>query len=604
MKYAINGVLYRVCISIEKRYKLHLFVFTLLSLHLFIFNSVSFTDKLLASAVCLGVLIHLKKITFKFERRVDLIVFVLINAYLTFAVFGYDLFLASSMYTDNVMNLFTFMLGFIWTCYVLQSFLNVIKKATELKDRICSPSENNYWGKWLLLLTIMIALFMLWQRAYNPIVLSPDSWEYFGNSYIIGRSVLYVYINNLIMRLAPTVPAVEWIAITQIVVFSCLLSTILMYLHSRWIRFRWVIAAAIALPLIPSFGLHTIVVWADLKVGMTMLWVTYITVRIIDEIVIAKTANKKQCLSLCVQMCLALTLMYFSKANTSVIYLVTASALLLFFTFRKKWMPLLSVVISAVLVILIRFPIHDALNAERSLNLDAHKYYAGIHDMQATYYSGGKFSDENLNLLKKYIPNIDDIKDGFRPDGVIRGHWGNLQAVQEDMTTSEFVSMYADTFVRNPAKMLSSMLHRTRAYWVIDPKHSINWVNYTSIFDPSTRNYATQAAELEVNRDPSFLTHVMDRYSAIMIMPIPATFVWRFGFWTALMIISIATLIWKKRYVWLLAYIPVFTFLATILLTSGWTDYRYGLPVLFIGLFLPTALLLLMPTSNAGEVGT
>jgi hypothetical protein len=90
----------------------------------------------------------------------------------------------------------------------------------------------------------------------------------------------------------------------------------------------------------------------------------------------------------------------------------------------------------------------------------------------------------------------------------------------------------------------------------------------------------------------------MDKYILGMNLSIPATFIWRYGIWTALMIISIATLLVQKRFTWLILYIPVFTHIATIFLTSGWTDYRYGLPVFFVGMFLPLTLSLLNPTTD------
>jgi hypothetical protein len=374
-----------------------------------------------------------------------------------------------------------------------------------------------------------------------------------------------------------------------------------MYINKKWLRFRWVAVLAVILPLLPSFGLHTVVLWVDLKVGMTILWVTYATVRIIDEVLVNKTASNRQRTSLSVQICIPMVLMYFAKAHTSVVYIVTVITLAVVFVLHKQWKLLLSIAFSAVIVLLIRFPGHYALNAERDMNLDAHRYYAGIHDMQATYYGGGDFSDESLALLKSYIPNIDELRDGFRPDYSLRQDWGNVQGVQEDMSTREFIAMYADTFVRNPWQMFRSMLYRSRTYWVIDSKGWINVVNYTAIYDSSTGHYGTQAPEIGVFRQQSFLTGIMDRYISLMYMHIPATFIWRFGIWTALMVISIATLIMQKRYIWIITYIPVFSLLATIFLTSGWTDYRYGLPVFFIGLFLPAVLVLHNPASNTGE---
>jgi hypothetical protein len=190
-------------IAVEKHYKLHVFIFSLLSIHLFILVPIAFISKFLAVAVCIGVLFHIREVKFEFKRWYEVAVFVVVNAYLTFAIFGYDLFIS---YTSNLsklinityfdlylhnprvpaamekgepyINLVYYGLGFIWTSYVLQSLLNVLKSLGHIVYSVCSSSKSNYWKKWLILLAILFAMFMIWQRAFNPIVMSPDSWGY------------------------------------------------------------------------------------------------------------------------------------------------------------------------------------------------------------------------------------------------------------------------------------------------------------------------------------------------------------------------------------------------------------------------------------------
>jgi len=52
-------------INVERRYRLHRFIFALLSLQLFVFSSVSFLSEFLAGLICAGVFIHIKKIKFR-----------------------------------------------------------------------------------------------------------------------------------------------------------------------------------------------------------------------------------------------------------------------------------------------------------------------------------------------------------------------------------------------------------------------------------------------------------------------------------------------------------------------------------------------------------
>ena len=595
--------------SLKKNHKVHVFIFTLLSIHLFviipaIFNN-AFLDNFLAGAVFIYTCFHIKNFKFDFKFSKENVIFIILNAYATFAIFGFDLFLIPLYRNQRLMNIIVFMLGFIWTSYVLKSFLNWVNLLADRKDKVCSPSKNGYLKKWLILFGIMSMIFMIWQRAFSPAIMSNDSFNYISSSYLVGRSFLYVFINNIILKIAPAKPGVgvQLIVIAQILSFSCLLSTVLMYFHKRWIKFKWIVVTAIVLPLIPSLGLHAVTIWADLMVGMCMLWVAYTTVRVIDEIVINNTASKNEQASLYIQLCVSLIFMYFGKANTTIVYLAAVLSLGILFILKKQWKLLLTVGLSAVLVLLIRYPGHAVLGAERWGHLDAHKYYAGIHDMQATYYNGGNFSEKKLALLKHYIPNIDDLMEKFTPDDVKYADWDNRQELIDEMTDKEFVSMYADTFIKNPWKMFRSMLHRNRLYWDIDAKRQIGCVNITGVTIPvrgyaATEEYIKLGTEIASYQHQGTLTDIMRSYMRTMNAPVFTTFVWRIGIWTALILISITTLIYKKRTIWIVTYIPVFVYFVTLLLTNGWTDYRYGLPIFFVGMFAPTALLLLTPSER------
>ena len=152
-------------IRVRNRYKIHIFVFTLLSIHLFLLVPIPFINKFLAIALSIGILLHIKDIKFAFGRWYEVVAFIIANAYLALSFFGYDLFLANSLYPERLLNFFTYGLGFIWTSYVLQSVLDIIKSLGAIKERTCYPSNGNYWKKWLLLFAIMFAVFMIWQRA-------------------------------------------------------------------------------------------------------------------------------------------------------------------------------------------------------------------------------------------------------------------------------------------------------------------------------------------------------------------------------------------------------------------------------------------------------
>ncbi|MCL2717318.1 MAG: hypothetical protein FWE14_00850 [Lachnospiraceae bacterium] len=598
-----------------KFYKLHLFIFILLSIQLFLLTPVAFLNKFLAAAICLGVLFNLKKIRFEFKRWYEALIFIIVSAYLTLAFFGFDLFLEAkpqylidlSYYQGYIpeadfssllsmaspyISMIYFLLGFVWTSYVLKSLLDFVDSFIEYKDKVCVPYLNDYWKKWLVLLVICFSVFMIWQRAFAPIVITDDSWSYLGGYrsgiYNTGSSPVYSFLINIVLSL---IPKIAWVAFTQIILFSLLLATILMYFNQKGVRFKYIILAAFILPLIPSLGLHTIVVWVDLANGMALLWFTYVLVRIIDEVIINKRVVKKQLYSFGTQLCISMVLVFFMRANSFPVYIVMVPILTGLFIIKKQWKLLISVIISLIIVLIIRFPGYNALGVYVHEQSVYHKYIAGIHDLHSTYYQGGQFSEQALAKLKQMIPQIDepDAKANFQPDWTRYLEY-DLDIVGE-LTTAEFISLYTESLFRNPAKMMRSMLYRVRAYWVIDAKGYVNTIGHP--IDMIARPAGpADLPELDIYRSPNFLTNIMHKYTMGASLPLPSVFIWRYGLWTGLMAVCILILTIKRRFIWSLVFLPVFIYIGTLYLTNAWTDYRYGLPVFLIGLFLPLAFIL------------
>ncbi len=596
-------------VSVNNHKNLHTFIFGLLSIYLFILLPVSFIHKFLAAAVSLGVALNIQKLNLSFKHWYEPLLAFLVNAYLTVAIFGYDLFMSHSLYSECLLNVLTFGIGFIWTSYLLAAILNVMQWVIDSKRHFAHMSSDGYWKKWGILFTIMFAMFALWQIAFNPIVLSSDSWGYMdgwlNDRYGSWHSPLFALCINIVCSLSPVKPEVIMIAVWQNIAFSALLTTILMYFHQRWIRYRFIVPFAFALPLIPSFGLHTIVVWCDLATGMTMLWLTYALVRVIDEIILHKTASHKQQISLCCQLGLSLTLAYFIRSNSFFVYLIIIPILAVFFAIKKNKQLIITVASSIVLVLLIQFPVYSLLGVTQEGANDIFKYYAGLHDIQATYYSGGQLSPQTEANLKKYITNLDDAqaREGFQPDWFMVSIYKKDFRELSELKTSDFITMYVDTLIHNPVQMIRSIMWRMRAYLIIDTKNEIGCVNYTDIYAPSSTGDGVTASEIGVYRNPNFLTTIMTKYIIKMNMQIPATFVWRYGVWVAFIVVSMLALILQKRFVWLLTYLPVMLYLLTLVLSMPWHDYRYGLSVVFIGMFLPIASLFLADGSKPVKKG-
>ena len=120
-------------ISVEKNYKIHRFIFVILSLYFFIFipnagkiniNSPgTFIVESLGFLMCAAVFFHLKAIKFEFTRMLEIIAFAAANTCLTFSIFGCEIFIRSFTRLGALQTffylLFYFCICYIWTAYFL-----------------------------------------------------------------------------------------------------------------------------------------------------------------------------------------------------------------------------------------------------------------------------------------------------------------------------------------------------------------------------------------------------------------------------------------------------------------------------------------------------
>ena len=622
-------------IDAGKNHKLHLFIFALLSWQLFPFTPVEFIHIALALFISVSVLVRMKDIKFVFTNKREIVLFVITNFYLTFAIFGHDLFMLVTLQPGRLRDaievgmashlwinfnydvnlprsnrafylykLLFFALAFVWTSYVLQSIIDLLKflskkaSALQIMQEAENVSGKKYWKKWIVLFSVMVALFMVWQRAYAIALIFPDSWQYLHGwmhgIYRDFRSPVYTFLINIICTLAPTQPEVKWVVFTKIFAFSALLTSILMYFHKKGIRFKCIIPFAAILPMIPSFGLQPLAILPDLANGLSMLWFTYVLVRILDEVILKKSASKRQMISFCIQLCLSLVFIFFMRPNAFPVILIMVPVLALFFILKKQWKLLAAIGMSVVMTLMIQFPGYNALEARPSPL--PHRYFAGLHDIQYVFHTGGNLSDRTLTGLRTAMRNFDNPGFNFMP-GYSMIHFYDVDF--SEFTTRLFLSMYLDAFINNPIRVIRAILFRIRPYWAIDPHGPISVVNFTVIVG-DYREYSediyiihSRAPLIGIERSNNWLTLLMNEYIWFMNKSIPATFIWRFGVWSALMVISVLLLVQQKKYIWLLTYLPVFIYFLTLVLTAGWPDHRYGLPIFYIGMFLPAALVLL-----------
>ena len=518
---------------------------------------------------------------------------------IAFSIFGFNTILFFDTYHEERLTaFFIFILGVLWTAYLVRALLYLIdmlsKKRSTTRD---SQERVSYWKNWSLFLLYSLPAFLLFQFAFNPAITSTDSFA--GLAHTIGAPLenqhppLHSLAVVLIMQL--TGGDIRFVVWVQIFAFASIIATCLCYFSKLGVQRKKLIISAALLPLIPSIGLYGITVWKDIPFAIAMVWLTYICVRIYKELYNSgEKVTSITVVSISVQLCISLVLVFFLRANGFMAYIFTFGLLLVVFIVIKRKKMILSLLFSIIMILLIQFPFFNQMNVVESGFSGEAKYYAMLLDLQATYYDGGTFSENSLYLLRRSIPEIDHVEEYFRRDWV---HWNDYDLSEMEM--GEFILMYADTLARNPFLITRSVLTRTRAYWMIGEGGWINTVNYVTLY--THPRGSSEPPLINAYRTPNFMTTFMQyHYLPFMYGPLTTIFVWRFGIWVLLMNVCIAYKIMRRDYKILMVFVPIYSYLLSILLANGWHDYRYGLSVFLIALFL-LPLSIIMERSIARE---
>ena len=164
----------------------------------------------------------------------------------------------------------------------------------------------------------------------------------------------------------------------------------------------------------------------------------------------------------------------------------------------------------------------------------------------------------------------------------------SYQSYALDVEASKFIINYIDTFIKNPILMCRAIIDREDAVWDIYAGQDsvLGCVNYTGTMDYAPgyeawneyykpRHYVSLYTEAQA---ASAYTASSQWISAIE---------WRCGLFTLIGIISIIFLFFiTKNWKYLLLYIPTIGHIMSLLLSTGWSDFRYFWPLNLLNIAL------------------
>ena len=493
--------------------------------------------------------------------------FIFLILYVSFASIGNYLFL-HPVNIVSVRNWSYFILFALWLIPIVVSVLYLLEFYQS--KLLSGKNRTEGWGKqsliWFLFFSICFIAATLYLIAYNPAIMSWDSYDQWSQANgIIPLVNWHPVFHTLIIRfLISIIPSPSFVAFVQILFFSAIISASMVLLYTRGFNLIFLVPFCIIIAIIPSNGIQVVTLWKDIPYSISLLWLTLLFAKIISR---NQLYTK---ISFIIEIALALICVYFFRQNGIIVYIFTVIALLAIFLKRFQWKPLMGVIASLFIIILIQFPYYKALSVE-SAPQSSMKYFALLNDIVGVYFSGGNVSKKTEGYLKEVV-DIDNYRKSYN------SYYTSFHFYKTELANTkslDFIGMYIDTFLCNPILMTNNILCRLDLYWSI-PTGKDAWIGGLNFRDCEVR-HDFEPKNFNFHRQPNFLTGHIDKISNIIVLHnLLLVLFWRFGIWIALLFTTFLFVIKNKKYEILFLGLPILSNILSLALSSGWMDYRYG----------------------------
>ena len=419
--------------------------------------------------------------------------------------------------------------------------------------------------RWLLVTcaAIFAASALIYLVAFNPCISSPDTLYCMNTALgsVFGLSNWHPAFYIIWLKLILTVWRSPYAVVgVQLLLFAIVLLRTISLAYKKGVREGWIICFTVLLGLNCSTMVHLIAIWKDIPYTICLLWTTVLIMTLLlDE-------GARKSIGVCVELVIALVGVCFFRHNGIVTYILVSVVLVMLF-FRNKRV-LLAVAAALGAVLFIRFPLYTALDTYTYTG--GGKYVGLGQDILGVYYSGGDVSEEATDMIVTLTGG--DLENFDYSPYYAKSEY-NLE-----VEIPQFVRVYMDTFLNNPVLMSRSILCRQDCLWNIfrGEEGILGGVNFIWTVDNDS-NWTENWPQREENT----LTDLMSNYTSWTASEqLTGALIWRAGIWLIVEILALIALAMKSKDKRLLCVaVPCAGHILSLLLSTGWADFRYYWPV-------------------------
>lgn len=514
---------------------------------------------------------YIKRLTDSTWKKVGITILYL---YAAFSLVGQRLFIYPLNSKITVAGLVVYVFAVLWFIPVLNSVLFYLEKA-------CMNSFSNFkkiktW-KFVLICVLLIlvpAAFNLY--VYNPGISTVDSYSTMVvnaknlKGMLDWHPAFYCILLNIIETVWDSTYAV---ILCQYIFYVYVVIELILYLRHKNIKDSVLIAITAFIGFNASNYIQVNTIWKDIPYAFCLLW----SIIIIGKLSIDFEEYKKKWY-IYLEMIICFVGMYFLRKNGVVPFVIISLGMIIFL--RKNIKIWCSLAICILLIVVIRGPIYKHYEVVSPGRVGM---YIGLsQDILGVYYSGGEVSESTLQMI-----NV--MTDYNNASYVYTPTWA-YQSYNLTVKPGKFIFNYLDTFIKNPIIMSRAVIAREDALWNIYKGQDgvLGCVNVTSTLnDFSIDGGADWNDYYPKRRYVNLYTTISRINNYIADSQWLSAIIWRCGIFTLMGISALFCLIMKRgANKYLIIVTPVIGHILSLMLSTGWSDFRYFWPANLLNLVI------------------
>jgi len=498
--------------------------------------------------------------------------------YAAFALVGQRIFIFPLGKNITIHELFVYLAAVVWVIPVVDSAVYLLEK---FKESFRGKKEFGMKkGYFILLVTAVLMIpTVLNLVANNPgISLQDTMTNMLENAHNIRgmldwHPAIYAMLLRVIFMVWDSTYAV---LLVQYAFWIYVMLEFFMYIRKKGVSDVYILLMAFATGINASNIILLNTILKDLWYTCCLFWAVVIIAKLTIDY---EEYTKKWFIY--AELVLTLTGLFMLRKNGLVVFIFVAVSLCV--VLRKNYRIFASVIISIILIGLIKGPLYNYFEIE---NTGKFGMYIGLsQDILGVYYSDGNISEDTLAMIN-VMTEGDNAQYNYTPT------W-SFSSYYLEVETTEFIKNYIDTFVKNPGIMIQAIIARMDGVWnIYDGKDAVMaGVNATGTMEQfeSWRNfYPSRKSNILYEPMLQFTTYTA-RTQWI------AALIWRVGIVIALGIVAYTYFVYKKglkSYLIILA--PFLGQFVSLLLSTGWSDFRYFWPFAIMNMYLIAFIMIML----------